>query len=240
MDTLEYLLFVDPAANDSCPSDIVPVPADLLSTFNALSANKKQQRRCEFMTNVATDAAKSAKILADAWDPSKGNYAKTLEDTTNTSETLNKITDAMFYFEELVKENKLDAPLGGAVTNAISICGSGELCPQGVESPYARISKENVRDNMVAFQTLYQAGFDDWLVRNNKTALSSKFNNDITAVITGIDGIQDSFYDAITNNTKSLNDLLSGPVQDVSKALRSDVIPALGLTLPQGSASDTD
>lgn len=240
IDALEYLLFVDPAADDSCPADLVPVPADLLDNFNALSAAEKQARRCAFMQPVATDAAASTKILADAWDVNQGGFAATLKGTSNPSETLNTITDAMFYFEEVVKENKLDAPLGGGVTNTAPTCGAGQPCPEDLESPHARISKENVQANVLAFQALYQAGFDDWLKAEGKETLATRFGADIQAVIDGLDGISGSMFDTIGNDIESLNALLLGPVQDVSKALRAEILTPLGLRLPKGSESDTD
>lgn len=235
MDALEYLLFIKPDANHSCPKS-----GDTLTTFNALSPAQKQQRRCEYMKPVAIDALASTKILADAWDASKGNYVKTMKDEANTKKTLNSITDGMFYFEEVIKENKLDAPLGGKVANTASSCGLGNLCPQGVESPHALISKENLRANMLALQTLYKAGFDSWLKDNKKDDLAKKFADDIQAVITGLDGINGTLYAAITTETTALNNLLAGPVQDVSKALRFKVLPALELSLPKTSESDTD
>ena len=235
MDALEYLLFVEPTNNHSCPSTTAALDA-----FNGLSVVDKQARRCEFMMPVAADVKASAKILANAWDDSKGNYASTLTGSSNAKVTLNKVTDAMFYFEEILKENKFDAPLGGAVTNAISSCGIGNLCPQAVESPHARISKENIHANMLALQALYKAGFDDWLKAEGKDALAKSFGDDIQAVIDGTNSINGDFYGAISNDTVSMNNLLNGPVQDVSNALRFNVMPALVLKLPEGSASDTD
>jgi len=249
MDTLEYLLFIEPAANHSCPSDVTPVPADLLDNFNALNAADKQARRCAFMINVAADAANSAVVLADAWDAEKGNYAAGLIGTENTKEALNQVTDAMFYFEEVVKENKLDAPLGGGITNTTPSCGAGQPCSQDVESPHARTSKENLIANMLAFQTLYHGGdvgdsaakgFDDWLEAEGKATLAKDFGGDVQAVITGLKGINGTLFDAVSNNIEPLNALVLGPLQDVSKSLRFNLMPALGLRLPAGSESDTD
>jgi hypothetical protein len=155
----------------------------------------------------------------------------------------------MFYFEEVVKENKLDAPLGGGITNTTPSCGAGQPCPQDVESPHARISKENLIANMLSFQTLYYGGevgdsaakgFDDWLQAKDKTVLSKNFGDDIQAVIDGLKGIDGALFDAVNNDIDSINALVQGPLQDVSKALRFEVMPALGLSLPKGSESDTD
>ena len=249
LDALEYLLFVAPDANHSCPASTIPSPPDLLDNFDALSADQKQARRCDFMRNVVDDAAASAQILADAWDPAIGDYGTTLINAASPAEALNEVTDAMFYFEKLVKENKLDQPLGGLVTNTTPSCGSGQPCPQDVESPHARISKENLRVNMIAFQELYHGGapddtnglgLDDWLIEEGETVLATDFGHDIQAVIDGLDNLNGTLFDAISNNLDALNTLLLGPVQDVSIPLRSNILQALGLSLPQGSESDTD
>ncbi|MCG8382945.1 MAG: imelysin family protein [Gammaproteobacteria bacterium] len=249
LDALEYLLFVDPAANHSCPASLIPSPPDLLDNFDALSADQKQARRCDFMRNVVDDAAASAQILADAWDPAIDDYGTTLINAVNPAEALNEVTDAMFYFEELVKENKLDQPLGGLLTNITPSCGAWQPCPQDVESPHARISKENLRVNMIAFQELYHGGapddtdalgLDDWLIEEGETALATNFGDNIQAVIDGLDNLNGTLYDAISNDLDALNALLTGPVQDVSIPLRESILQVLGLSLPQGSASDTD
>ncbi|HBR96364.1 MAG TPA: hypothetical protein DD979_03170, partial [Gammaproteobacteria bacterium] len=154
-----------------------------------------------------------------------------------------------FYFEKTLKENKLDQPLGGTATNTLPTCGAGQPCPQDVEAPHARISKENLRANVVAFQALYLGGdaadaeaqgFDDWLVAVGEETLATNFAQDIQAVIDAIDGIEGSLYDAIENDIASVNALLLGPVQDVSQPLRANILQALGLQLPKGSESDTD
>lgn len=244
MDALEYLLFVAPSANHDCSTSTAQ-----LDTFNALADAAKQELRCDFMRNVVDDAAASAVILANAWDASQGNYIATMTDDPNPSAVLNTVTDAMFYFEEVLKEFKLDAPLGGGLTNTAPSCGPGTPCPQDVESLTAGISKENLLANMLAFQQLYlggapaqssKIGFDDWLKADGNDALADKFAADIQSVIDALNAMSGSLFDAITSDIATVNALLEGPVQNVSKDLRFEVMPALGLDLPAGSASDTD
>lgn len=243
VDALEYLLFVEPEANHNCPDNFVAAHP-VLTDFNNLSTAEKQSRRCAFMGNVVDDVATRAASVAEAWSTDGGDYVTSLSQSANTSEALNNITDALFYFEKVVKENKLDAPLGGGITNTAPSCGAGEPCPADVESPTARLSKENIIANMLSFQAIYEGNEDSsfraWLVANDQAALATSFGDDIQAVIDGLNAIEGSLYDTIGSDLDSLNNLLQGPVQDVSKALRFEVIPALGLSLPAGSESDTD
>jgi len=242
LDIVEYLLFVEPSANHTCEN----TNADL-DQFNLLSSTEKQQRRCAFMQAVVDDVASNAQTLADAWDVDKGNYAATLTTSSDSTATLNQITDAMFYFEEVVKENKLDAPLGGSQTNTPPSCGAGALCPADVESPYARISKENMLVNVKAFQKLFQGGsdkagvgFDDWLIAEGEAELANTMASDIQRIINDLETSDGSFYDALSTDANAWNALLLGPVQTVSNQLRFLFMPALGLQLPATSASDTD
>jgi predicted lipoprotein len=246
MDALEYLLFVAPDASHVCPDGALPVQA--LADFNALSAADKQARRCAFMQPVVTDVVASANILANAWDVNLGNYVGTMIATTNVSTTLNEVTDAMYFFREKLREFKLDRPLGGNLTNTTPSCGLGNLCPADVESPYARISIENIRANALAFQTLYLGGvdataigFDDWLREVGKGTLADRLNTEITTVLTRIDEMGTAtLFDTINGgNTIPANALLDA-VMVVSKTLRDNTLPALGLSVPQGLASDTD
>ncbi|MEM7292250.1 MAG: imelysin family protein, partial [Pseudomonadota bacterium] len=252
LDALEHLLFVETDANHVCP-DNFPIVHPQLNDFNALDAGEKESRRCAAMLTISADALSSAAALDSGWAADQGNFAATMAGSTNPGETLNHITDGMFYFEKLIKEDKLDKPTGGLITNNPPSCGIGQPCPDDVESPTARVSKENLIENMRAFQKLYlggssdpaaQLGFDDWLIEEGESALAASFSADIQSVIDALEAINGSLYDTIVNDIDTVNNLLSGntsaPVKAVSDALRFEVMPALGLTLPQGSASDTD
>lgn len=245
MDALEYLLFVEPNAGHACPAGAQPIVE--LTAFNALSNADRQARRCAFMLPVAADAAASAQTLADAWDPAMGNYVATMTGTTNAQQTLNEVTDAMYFFREVVREFKLDRPLNGLLTNRPPSCGSGNLCPQDVESFFARISKGNIRSNVLAFQELYwggsstaAVGFDDWLREaQGNSVLADRLDTEIQTVLTGLDDMSGTLFDTISSDPNPVNALLAA-THVVSQTLRHDMFPALGLKVPQGLVSDTD
>ena len=248
IDSLEYLLFVDEGANHSC-ADNFPVLHPQLDTFDALNNGEKEQRRCAAMVNIVADAVVNASLLNSGWAASQDNYAAVMSTSSRPFETLNHISDGMFYFEKLVKEDKIDRPLGGNSTNNPPSCGPGQPCPDDLESSWARLSKENLIANMRAFQNLYHggsgdiaslSGFDDWLISEGEDALAKKFGDEIQAVIDTLEAINGSLYDAIESDIVTVNTLLIGPVDTLSDTLRFHVLPALKLRLPQGSASDTD
>ncbi len=252
MDALEYLLFIEPAANHSCPAS--DTDADLV-IFNALAANAKQRRRCDYMINVIADVVVTSTTLKKAWNASApDNYVATMTSASNTTATLNKVTDAMYYFASIVKDNKLDQPMGGTRTNTSPSCGAGKPCAVDVESPHAKISLDNLKANTLAFQKLFfggdpankatNVGFDDWLeaVDGNRT-VADKMDADLVALLARIDGLKTSngtLFSAVTNNITAVNALFDTPLQGVTRSLRDTIIPDLGLKLPQASGSDTD
>ncbi|MEM7206789.1 MAG: imelysin family protein [Pseudomonadota bacterium] len=251
MDIVQYLLFVDESANHSCPDNFLidPDRAAVLNAFDNLDAADKELRRCNFMRNLVSDARDSAATLDAGWAADQGNFAAEMAGSTTPFETLNHITDGMFYFEKLIKEDKIDKPLGGSVTNNPPTCGAGQLCPADLESPQARLSKENLIANMQAFQRLYyggsddpsaQLGFDDWLTDEGHSELATRFGDNIQAVIDGLQAISGSFVEVFENDIGPLTTLQLGPVKAVSDELRFEVMPELGLALPAGSVSDTD
>lgn len=254
MDALEYLLYSSPGDSHSCSTSTAP-----LNAFNALPDAQKQLRRCNYMKNVAADAVVTAETLADAWDPAIGNYVATMTATTNVKTTLNKVTDAMYYLREDLREFKLGRPLNGNVGARPTSCDNtigGNVCPQDVESFYApnsgaRISSDNIRANVLSFRQLYRGGddgtasvgFDDWLVEVGKPDVATQFTAEIEDVLSKLDVIDAtgvSLYAAIGgSDVGSVNNLLTA-VDIASQTLRNDVIPAMGLSIPAGLVSDTD
>ncbi|PID61354.1 MAG: hypothetical protein CSB44_07480 [Gammaproteobacteria bacterium] len=248
LDALGYLLHVAPDDGHSC-DDGSETSNPQLAAFDALSADDRQARRCEYMQAVAADASDSARILADAWSVDGGNYGAELVQAGQANANLNAISDALFYLEEVVKENKLDAPLGGGVTNTAPSCGLGQLCPDDVEAPWSRLSKSYVVDNLKGFGILFRGGsedpataigFDDWLADVDEAALAERMLDDVDDAIARLEAIDDSLYDAIGNQTTQVNEVLQGPVQNLGQTLKTEFVRALGLDLPAGSASDTD
>ncbi len=246
VDALEYLLFVEEDAGHSCPMGATPVTD--LATFKALPPADQQALRCAYMLPVAADAVVTAQRLADDWNPAIGNYVETMTSNPNIQSTMNDITDVMYYLREDFREFKLDSPLGGGLTNTKPVsCDLGTLCPQDVESPTALVSKENLRANILSFQQLYwggsdrtAVGFDDWLSEvQGDSVLAGRMDVEIQAILTALDAIDGTWFDAINNDNNDANAVLDA-VDVVSDSLRFDMLPALALSVPTAKASDTD
>ncbi len=252
IDAIEYLLYVDTTTKtpNSCATQTTE-----LTAFDALSLAEKQLRRCDYMVNVIADAVSTADTLKEAWNASApDNYVLTMTSTTNATATLNDVTDAMYYLASVVKDNKLDQPMGGDRTLTPPSCGQGSPCAVDVESPNAKISLSNLRNNTLAFQKLFfggdpadkasNVGFDDWLeAEDGNRIVADKMDADLVELLTSIDALEVSdgtLFDAINNNITAVNTLFDGPFQSVSRAFRDTVLPTLGLNLPQGSQADMD
>lgn len=248
VDALEYLLHVPAEANHSCPDDVVQTHPELLQ-FNSLPVEDKTARRCQLMQVVAADVAANTQTLDDAWDVQSGNHVDTLLAAPNRTQTLNLITDALFYLEKVVKENKLDAPLGGGITNTLSECGIGNLCPQAVESPHSRLSRENLINNLEAFRFLFlggsdtgglNTGFDTWLALSGEASLADSMLSNINQALQLLNALPTSLYEAIDTDPDAVNAVLNGPIQALSSQMKFQFVQALGLRLPRGTQSDTD
>lgn len=254
LDAMEYLLFISTDANSSCDvATLSETEGNQYNAFNALSADEKQLRRCNYMTNVMSDAVTVANAIKDDWDPAIGNYLATVKNSSDPLVTLNHISDAMYYPADVGKEDKLAQPMGSGRANTTPSCGEGTICPQDVESPNARVSIDNLISNIQSFQALFfggpvanktaNIGFDDWLIAKNQSATAAQMESDIEDVLSGLEALKTehgSLYTALTEGTQELETLFDGPYQSMTRAYRDDVLPALGLQPPQSSLADTD
>ena len=242
LDAAEYLLFND-NLNHSCPNDSL-APAG----WNARPVQEKQLARCQFAVAVTSHIASSATALKQSWTGEQG-FATELT-TAGESESqfdsahgaVNHITDAMFYVDSITKDLKLAAPIGLA-TNS---CGSA-ACTDDVESLFADNAIDNVKNNLIALQSLFlgaplgtdAVGFDDYLIAEEHAELANTMATDIQAAIDAAEAFEGSMLDAVNNNPERIQDLHSA-VKTVTDNLKSMFITYLSLELPITSAGDAD
>lgn len=249
VDALEYLLFANPADNHSCNQNFVVANPEL-NRFNALAAAEKQTRRCALMAGIADDAEDRIEDITAAWNDGNNNYQQTLRNSSDVKSALNRISDGLFYFEKVLKESKLDAPLGGTLSNTAPSCGAGVICPADRESPHAALAKQNMLANMRGMQKVFfggepagaanQRGFDDWLNEAGRSDLAQVMAQRMQATIDALNGLSGSLGDNLQTNPTAVSAVLNNHVQPLSQNLRFEFTQALGINLPAGAASDTD
>jgi predicted lipoprotein len=238
---LEHLLFSDELAH-SCPPQAAPVGWD------ALSEDDRESARCAFAQVAVADLAGQAKTLLDAWRPAAGNYLAGFASASafeSAQAGLNVVTDAMFYLDTDTKDMKLAEPAGIAV----NVCNTmGEPCPDELESPRARHSKENVIANLRGFQMLFLgqgpggvdgAGFDDFLRSVDAGALADQMAAALVTAIAAVEAIPGSMEDALQSDYEAVAAAHAG-VKGVTDILKTQFLTVLGLDLPDGGASDND
>jgi uncharacterized protein len=238
---LEHVLYSDDLAH-TCPPQAAPAGWDAL-----VDADRKAAR-CSFAQVAVADLAAQAQILLDAWRPGAGNYLATFGSASafeSAQAGLNVVTDAMFYLDTETKDMKVAEPAGIAV----NACGTvGQPCPQELESPRARHSRENVLANLRGFQMLFlgqgldgvdRVGFDDFLRAFDAAAVAGQMSAAIAAAIAAVEAIPGPMEDALQADYQSVADAHAG-VKGVTDILKSQFLTVLGLDLPDGGASDND
>ena len=254
LDAIEHLLFAAEDAGSSCNyDDLTAFEKSKYDEFAALGSDEKVLRRCNYMQNVMTEAVDVANGIKAAWDPADGAFLTAMKNTSNTIDTLNKVTDAMYYIEDVVKDDKLAQPMGSGRSNTIPTCGEGNKCPEDVESPSAKISIDNMISNMQSFQELYYGGtpadkaanlgFDDWLITKGEVELADRTTSQIEAVINGLNRIKTnhgSLYNAVDNCEQEVETFFDTTYQPFARGFRDYFLPRLGLQRPQASQADTD
>ncbi|MBA2411062.1 MAG: imelysin family protein [Gammaproteobacteria bacterium] len=256
---IAYLLYARTKAH-TCPAAVT-----VTNSWNARPIASRETARCEYATAAARNTTANAQALVNAWSPVQGNYLNQLVTSgspggafASLQEAINVVTDAMFYFEEEVKEMKLSEPLGIFENN----CGMGVICPEQVESLDDRTNngrlealiynsgyaKQMLRANFVAFQKGFHGGnpadptavgFDDFLAALGERQFANGMGAQIRALIASVNNINGTLNAALVNDfTDVQNTYLR--LQPVSITLRNQFLSILGLEAPATSASDSD
>ena len=230
---LEYVLFTA-SLDHTCPSQLEP------PGWDDLSAEQRGAARCAYARAAAADVAARAGEVVSGWEVYAGDLA-----AGSPQVAANLISDAMFYLDTDTKDMKLAEPAGIAVNS----CGAiEEPCPDELESPHARHSKENVIANLTAFRMLYSgdrepggggAGFDDFLGGLGAADLATAMGADIDAALVAAEAIPGTLEEAIGESRDSVVQA-HGAVKAVTDNLKSQFLTVLGLDAPDDAAGDND
>lgn len=240
LDALEYLLFNENLAS-SCDVNTGP------TVWNTFSDTERKVARCEFAAEVAKDIENNADTLLAEWNTTDGYAAQLKAAGTSDSifttdhDAVNVITDALFYIDSFTKDEKLAIPLG-LLANS---CGS-VACPEEVESLLSEHSLSNIKNNLLAFQKIFNGsentnavGFNDYLIDVGDTITATEMQANITEALTAIDQLTSSLAETLENTPEQVEQIHTD-VKDITDQLKTDFITSLALELPATSAGDND
>ena len=221
LDALEYLLF-RPDDGNACKDTS---SLNLKGQWDEIKANLTQLR-ADYALAAAGLVSASAQSLLDAWTPGSGQYVDELSNAGNGSEkytstqaALNSLSDALFYIDKMTKDMKLAQPVG------IAGCDT-DLCPDKLESKWARVSKEHIISNLIGAQLIFHGGdtpeestgFDDLLISMSAEELAISVTVALKDALEAINAVEGTLADALASSptavenahqkTKEFTDLL--------------------------------
>jgi predicted lipoprotein len=243
---LEYLAFYERPDNGCNSFSAVNAPG----AWPKLSPTDIASRRVAYARAVADDVVLHAEQLVEAWSENGGNFRQTWVTAGSGSATyasqqaaLNSLTDALFYIENDLKDVKLALPMG------LSVDCPAASCPDAAEAPYAKVSTDNLKQNIAGFRRLFQGcgenydgiGFEDWLEspdvgRGDLAARIRTALDDVDAKLAALNGSIDA---AVISQPDKLAALYAA-VKGVTDPLKGEVVTVLNLELPGATEGDND
>lgn len=243
LDALEYLLF-NTNADHSCSAG-----NQATANWNNRPASERFELRCNYAATVAAGVSTDIAQLQSDWQTNYSTQIATAGNSGNSAfgsagEAINRVSDALFYLDTQVKDEKLAAALG---------IGQGNTADATkVESRWANHSMAQIKENLVAFKTVLNAGFDDLLAAANVGAVATNMTRDIDAAIARIDSFSGSLANSIenlntANCTNSTSDnraeeacAIHADIKKVTDTLKTDFVTALRLSIPTSAEGDND
>jgi predicted lipoprotein len=243
LNSVEYLSFYGSESN-SCGSFI---SINAQGTWAALGADEVNRRRAAYADAALADVMAKSNALRDAWAESGGNFVNQMTAPgsgkvyASEQAALNAVSHGLFYLEKEIKDWKLGLPLGltdGCTTTT---------CPNLVESRYAKVSTDNLRQNLVGFRKLFEGcgsddnglGFDDWLVAVGAEDLNARMLAALEAAQQAVDDLDPPVEEAIVSAPDKLL-AVHAAVKKLNDLLKTEFVSTLDLELPMGAEGDND
>jgi len=238
---IEYLLYTTQTAH-TC--------ATPPTGWDALGADLPRAR-CRLALALARDVATNAAALATAWRRDGGDYVGQLvmagqigSPITTAQEGVNRVSDAMFYVDRMVKDMKLAEPAGIAV----NACGAVDApCEREVELRYADRATAAIRINLRALRAVFTGttptasglGFDDFLGALGHPDVSERMLAKLDAAIAAADALPDSLLTALTTDYAKVV-ATHRAITAFTDDLKSQFLTLLALEIPDDVATDND
>ena len=243
---VEYLLFHAGSGN-SCNS-LVSINAN--GSWAAISASELRARRANYANVAAADVRARAKALVAAWSPEQGNFYATFTKAgagstvyASNQDAFNVVSDALFYVEQELKDWKLGRPLG-LVADCVN---APNTCPNDIESRFARVSTDHLRQNLIGFRRgfegcgldYYGLGFDDWLISVGAEDLAERMLAALVGAQKAVDELDPPLESAIVTSPQKVA-AVHAAVKKLTDLLKTEFVTVLNLELPAGSEGDND
>jgi len=245
LSAMEYVLFHD-GADNACPPSAT---MNASGSWNALGAAEITKRKNAYARAIAADTAARATQLVDAWDPAKGNFVGELANAptkTYASQQIafNAVSNALLYVDDLMANMKVGYPSG---LTPGGFCKTPP-CLDAVESPWAKRSKEHLRQNLAGFERQIRGcganaeglGWEDLLVAVGDQALATKLVDAIAAARRALDALSGaSFENDIVDNPNGVRAFYDS-LRALVTLLKTELVTVLDLELPKRLEGDND
>lgn len=241
LSALEYLLF-NGSTQNRC-SAFASINAS--GGWAALAADELQARRRAYAAEVAVDLNTRGEQLLGAWrDGFRARFTESGAGNpvfTSEQQVLNAVSNALFYLDLELKDQKLATPLGLTPECAAT------ACPDAVESRFTSYSLSHLRENLVGFRRLFQGcgadyagvGFDDWLRDVGAGELAERMLGNLAGIDAALGRVQGSLAQALVQDRASVLAIHTA-VKAVTDDLKTELVTVLNLELPAATEGDND
>ena len=244
----EYVLFYE-GTDNGCEATS---PINAQGTWAQIDPAELTKRKAGYARALAGDIVTRAQTLVDAWDPAKGNFLTEFE-TAGQSRTyatqqvaFNTVSDAMFFFDDEVKDMKIGWPSGLVATAS---CTSTPPCVGLVESPWAKRSKVHIDNNLVGYERLLRGcegpngeglGFEELLVAIGAESTAQKLVTELADARAALAALKEpTFEDDLVKNPAGVKALYEA-LRALSVVMRTEFLTVLDLEIPKKIEGDND
>lgn len=262
LDSLEPLFFADPDK-----SRCKRVNPRLQKWFDR-PLLEREKEVCRYSIHLLEDMQNKAQELAQAWSPRRGRYTEKLlkGEAGGPIEVTNSISQALFYLDTQIKDQKLAYPAGFDVRlqGVLTKCPDAS-CPDAREHPYAEFSLHSLEASLTGFKSLFMGtgfenqrngfGLDDLLENRGHASIAEGLSNEIENALTQVRRLkkEHTMRELLTDidptrceNSDSQNRseeacALVWDLRGVTDLLKNDYLAALqDLSAPRQARGDND
>jgi predicted lipoprotein len=240
----ELLLFYEGADNACAPTSGMNVSG----AWNALGPTEIAARKLAYARAIAADTRRRADELVAAWEPAQGNFVGTMSTAgsngvfSTQQMAFNAVSNAFFYIDDALKTAKIARPAG-----FVPGCAAPP-CLDLVESPWAKRSKEHIKNNLVGFDRLLRGcgpdgsglGWDDLLGAVHDEAFVKKVEDALLAARAAVDALQQPSFEEDLQKDPAGVQRLYDALRAIVAILKTEFISVLDLELPKRVEGDND